>query len=75
MTGVVLCRLPHGIVLEEAGQVVSLNYGVNDEADVELVQRWLTRNANLACVKNRELCIVQDAAARRARDITPRKTA
>ena len=69
MSGVVLCRLPHGLVIEQDGQVVHLNYGFNDDADVELVRAWLSRHGNLACVRDGQVSIVEDGAVRKARDI------
>jgi hypothetical protein len=69
MSTIVLCKLQHGIVLEQDGQVVQLDYGFNDDADVELVQTWLNRNSNLACVRDGDISIVGDGAVRKARDI------
>lgn len=69
MSTIVLCRLPYGLVIEQDGQVIQLQYGFNDEADVELARAWLARNRNLACVRDAQISIVEDGSARKARDI------
>ena len=76
MSAMVLCRLKAGLVIEQDGQVAHLTYGFNEDADVELTQRWLKRNSRLACVRDGQICIVEDGAApRKARDIRKEETA
>ena len=64
----VLCKLRYGLVIEQYGQVVQLDYGFNESANVELVKAWLDRNGNLACVRDGDISIVGDGAVCRARD-------
>jgi hypothetical protein len=61
----VRCNLPHGLVIEHAGERITLRAGVNDPCDRTIVEGWLARNRNLRVVKVGDVKIVE----RRARDI------
>ena len=75
MARTVLCRLLTGIILEQDGQAVHLGYGINDDADPDLVSRWLSRNWRLACVHRGQVCIADDGRAERIRVDTGKRTA
>jgi hypothetical protein len=75
----VLVRLPHRLVIEHEGRVVTLECGINDTAPADLVERWLSRHSTLACVKRGDVCIAEDGRADRrptnVSNVRPRKTA
>jgi hypothetical protein len=75
MARTVLCRLLAGAVLEQDGQTIFLDYGINDAADPDAVERWLQRNARLACVRTGQVCIADDGRAERVRLDIRKKTA